>query len=319
MSTPGVGRSESGGFVPRAPCLNAVVNRGLVFGISAYILWGVLPVFWKWLKQVDSFEILAHRFIWSFVFLAVIIFWRRGWDRIRALPGRTIARLFFAGSLLCVNWATYIWAVNSGHIVEASLGYFINPLFHVVLGVVVLRERLAPGQWLAVAIAACGVAYMTVRVGSLPWIALVLATTFGIYALLKKQLTTVGPIESLAVEVSLISVPGLVFLGMLAANGEASFGVAGPRITLLLALTGVATATPLMLFGAAAHRIKLSTIGIIQYIAPTLQFLIGVFVYSEEVTADELIGFVLVWIGLAVFTTHGILRLRRSQPEPAPA
>jgi len=294
-----------------------VVKRGLVFGVSAYLVWGVLPVFWKWLQEVDAFEILAHRFIWSLVFLAGIITWRRGWDRIRVLPGRTIARLFFAGLLLSVNWATYIWAVNSDHIVEASLGYFINPLLHVVLGVVVLRERLEPGQWLAVAIAACGVAYMTIRVGSLPWIALVLAGTFGVYALLKKQLTTVGPIESLTVEVSLVFVPALIYLGILAAGGDGSFGAAGPRITFLLALTGVATATPLVLFGAAAHRIELSTIGIIQYIAPTLQFLIGVFVYSEAVTADELIGFVLVWIGLAVFTTHGVLRFRRSQPEPA--
>lgn len=296
--------------------MNAEVNRGIVFGVGAYLVWGVLPVFWKMLDTVGALEIMAHRFVWSLVFLAAIISMRGSWARIRSLPPRTIARLLFAGSLLSLNWVTYIWAVNSGHIVETSLGYFINPLFNVVLGVVILRERLDGGQWLAVGIAAIGVAYMTLRLGSLPWVALVLAGTFAVYSLLKKQLVTVGPIESLTVEVSLVSIPALVFLTVIAATSNGSFGVAGPRVSVLLVLTGIATATPLLLFGAAAHRIKLSTIGILQYIAPSLQFLIGVFVYSEVVTTDELIGFGLVWIALAVFTTHGMLRARRSRVQP---
>jgi chloramphenicol-sensitive protein RarD len=292
------------------------VNRGIVFGVSAYLVWGVLPVFWKTLGTVGALEIMAHRFVWSLVFLAIVVFLRGSWAQIRSLQTRTIARLLFAGSLLSLNWATYIWAVNSGHIVDTSLGYFINPLFNVVLGVLILRERLDGGQWLAVAIATTGVAYMTLRLGSLPWVALVLAGTFAIYSLLKKQLVTVGPIESLTVEVSLVSIPALVFLVSLAVMSDGSFVEAGPRISVLLVLTGIATATPLLLFGAAAHRIKLSTIGILQYIAPSLQFLIGVFVYSEVVTTDELIGFGLVWIALAVFTGHGMLRARRSRLQP---
>ncbi len=292
------------------------MNRGIAFGVSAYLVWGVLPIFWKALKTVDPIEIMAHRFVWSAVFLAIIVFARRSWEQIRDLDKRIVGRLLFAGLLLSVNWATYIWAVNSGHIVESSLGYFINPLLNVLLGVVILRERLELGQWLAVALAAIGVAYMTVRLGSLPWIALVLAGTFAIYALLKKQLVSVGPIESLTVEVSLVMIPALVYLGSLGWSDSGSFGVGGFRITILLMMTGVATAGPLLLFGAAAHRIRLSTIGVLQYIAPSMQFLIGVFVYSEEVTGDRLIGFVLVWLALALFTGHGLLRARQNRPQP---
>lgn len=299
--------------------MNAVVNRGIVFGVGAYLVWGLLPVFWKTLGTVGAVEIMAHRFVWSLVFLSMLISMRKSWGQIRNLDKRTVGRLLFAGGLLALNWTTYIWAVNSGHIVETSLGYFINPLLNVLLGVFVLRERLDRGQWLAVAIAAIGVTYMTVRLGSLPWVALVIAGTFAIYSLLKKQLPTVGPIESLTVEVSLISIPALILLGSLAVFSDGSFIASGPRISVLLVLTGIATATPLLLFGAAAHRIKLSTIGILQYIAPSLQFLIGVFVYSEVVTTDELIGFGLVWIALAVFTGHGMLRARRGRLQPLPA
>ncbi len=295
------------------------MNRGMASGVGAYVLWGVLPVFWKTLDTVAAFEILAHRLVWSVVFLALIITVKRSWRPIRQLDRRILARLFFAGLLLSVNWVTYIWGVNSGHIVETSLGYFINPLLNVVLGVVILRERLEPGQWLAVAIATCGVAYMTIRVGSLPWIALVLAGTFGFYALLKKQVNAIGAIESLGVEVSLVAIPALGYLALLAVAGSGSFGASGPGLTGLLVLTGIATATPLVLFGVAARSIKLSTIGILQYIAPSLQFLIGVFVYSEEVTRDELIGFVLVWVALSVFTGHGMLRARHSRPEAVAA
>lgn len=291
------------------------MNRGIALGVGAYVLWGVLPVFWKSLESVDSLEILAHRMVWSFVFLAAIIALRGSWSQVRSLSVATVARLLGAGSLLALNWATYIWAVNNGHIVESSLGYFINPLLNVLLGVLILRERLEPVQWLAVAIAAIGVAYMTISVGSLPWIALVLASSFAIYALLKKRMRGVGPIESLAVEVALVLVPALIFLTILGVGGEGAFGADGVRITVLLVLTGVATALPLVLFGAAAGLIKLSTIGLLQYIAPSLQFLIGVFVYGE-VVGDRLIGFVLVWFALALYTGHGLARLRRSEPQP---
>ena len=292
------------------------MNRGIALGVGAYVLWGVLPIFWKALETVDSLEILAHRIVWSVGFLAVIIVLRGSWSQVRSLSLSTIARLLGAGSLLGLNWATYIWAVTNGHIVESSLGYFINPLLSVLLGVVILREHLEPVQWMAVAIAATGVAYMTLSIGSLPWIALVLATSFAVYALLKKQMRGVGPIESLAVEVTLVLLPALVYLTFLRASGGGAFGSDGLRITILLILTGVATALPLVLFGAAARLIKLSTIGLLQYIAPSLQFLIGVFVYGEVVGRDRLIGFVLVWFALALYTGHGLARLRRGEPQP---
>ncbi|MEA2000638.1 MAG: EamA family transporter RarD [Actinomycetota bacterium] len=292
------------------------MNRGIVFGVGAYMIWGFLPIFWKAIDTVDSLEILAHRIVWSVVLLAVIIAMRHSWDQIRRLRAATFGRLLLAGTLLALNWATYIWAVNNGHIIESSLGYFINPLFNVVLGVLILRERLEPGQWLAVGIAAAGVAYMTVSVGSVPWIALVLATSFAFYALLKKQMDTVGPVESLAVEVALVLVPALIFLTVLGVGGRAAFVADGPRITFMLVLTGVATALPLVLFGAAARRIKLSTIGLLQYIAPSIQFLIGVFLYDEVVGRDRLIGFVLVWIALAIYTGHGLAGRRRGAPQP---
>lgn len=293
------------------------MNRGIALGVGAYVIWGVLPIFWKQIDTVDSIEILAHRIVWSVVFLAGIITLRGSWGQITALSVRVTGRLLFAGMLLALNWATYIWAVNNGHIVESSLGYFINPLLNVVLGVVILQERLEPGQWLAVAVAAAGVTYMTVSIGSLPWIALVLAASFAFYALLKKQLGDVGPIESLSVEVALVLLPALAFLTALAIGGEGAFLTSGGRVTGLLLLTGVATALPLLLFGAAARRIRLSTIGLLQYIAPTLQFLIGVFLYDEVVGRDRLIGFILVWIALAMYTGQSLLRhRRRTEAQP---
>jgi chloramphenicol-sensitive protein RarD len=292
------------------------MNRGIAFGVGAYLLWGVLPIYWKALEAVDSLEILAHRVVWSTVLLAGIVGVRRSWPQIRGLGRRSVTRLLIAGTLLTLNWATYIWAVNNGHIVESSLGYFINPLLNVALGVLILRERLDTTQWLAIGIATAGVTYMTITAGSLPWIALVLATSFAFYALLKKQMVALGPFESLTVEIALVLVPAVVFLVVLAGNGDGSFGTAGPRITVLLILTGLATALPLLLFGAAATRIRLSTIGLLQYIAPTIQFLIGVFVYDEIVGRDRLIGFVLVWLALALYTGSGLVRRRRTPTQP---
>jgi len=294
------------------------MNRGIALGIGAYIIWGFLPIFWKTIDTVDSLEILAHRIVWSGVFLAGIITMRRSWNQIWTLTGRVLGRLLLAGVLLALNWATYIWAVNNGHIVESSLGYFINPLLNVVLGVLILHERLDTGQWVAVGVAAAGVTYMTVSVGSLPWIALVLATSFGFYALLKKQMSAVGPVESLTVEVALVLLPALAFLTALGIGGEGSFATTGTRTSILLILTGVATALPLVLFGAAARRIKLSTIGLLQYIAPSIQFMIGVFLYGETVGRDRLIGFVLVWIALAMYTSQGLFHRRRGEAQPLP-
>ena len=295
------------------------MNRGIAFGVGAYLLWGLLPIYWKAIESVDSLEILAHRIVWSTLLLGAIVGLRRSWPKIRGLQRGSLVRLLVAGSLLTLNWATYIWAVNNGHIVESSLGYFINPLFNVALGVIVLRERLDPVQWAAIGIAAGGVAYMTVTVGAIPWIALVLATSFASYALLKKQMVAIGPFESLTVEIAFVLVPAVGFLAILAGRGDGSFVAAGPRVSVLLIMTGLATALPLLLFGAAATRIPLSTIGLLQYIAPTMQFLIGVLIYDELVGRDRLVGFTLVWLALAIYTINGLVRRRRDFPQPLAA
>lgn len=295
------------------------MKRGIAFGVGAYFLWGILPIYWKAIESVDSFEILAHRIVWSMVLLTGIIGIRRSWAQIRRLKASSVVRLLIAGGLLTVNWATYIWAVNNGHIVESSLGYFINPLLNVALGVIVLRERLDAAQWTAIGVAAAGVSYMAITVGTVPWIALVLATSFATYALLKKQMVALGPFESLTVEIALVLVPAFALLAILGSKGEGSFGSAGPRITLLLILTGLATALPLLLFGAAATRIPLSTIGLLQYIAPSMQFLIGVVVYGEVVGSDRMVGFILVWTALAIYTISGLFRRRRTVTQPLAA
>ena len=295
------------------------MNRRIALGIGAYVLWGVLPIYWKALEAVGSIEILAHRIVWSMVLLVAVIGLRRSWPQVRSLSRRSLIRLLIAGALLTLNWATYIWAVNNGHIVESSLGYFINPLLNVALGVVIFHERLDTVQWLAIGLAAAGVIYMTIAVGALPWIALVLATSFGLYALLKKQMFELDPFESLTIEIGLVLVPALIFLAALAGKGEGAFGTGGTRLTLLLLFTGVATALPLLLFGAAATRIPLSTIGLLQYIAPSMQFLIGVFVYNEVVGRDRLVGFILVWIALAIYTGSGLARRRRTVTQPLAA
>jgi len=294
------------------------MKRGIVIGIAAYTIWGVLPIYWKMIESVGAVEILAHRVVWSVLLLGIIITMRHTWPVIRQLRKRTLLLLVLAGGLLALNWGTYIWAVNNGHIVESSLGYFINPLVTVVLGVLVLRERLDPGQWVAVGLATAGVAYMTFSIGSLPWVALVLAGTFSLYGLITKLTSEVGPIEGLGVAISLLVIPAIIYLIVLGGDGAGSFAAAGPRITGLLLLTGVASALPLALFGAAAHRIPLSTLGILQYVAPSMQFLIGVFVYGEIVGRDRLIGFILVWLALAIYTGHGLLRRWRPALRTAP-
>ena len=294
------------------------MNRGVVFAVLAYLIWGLLPAFWKAMGAAGALEILAHRIFWSVAVLALVVTFRKTWSEIRALGARYVGRLLFAGFLLAVNWVTYIWAVNAGHVVDSSLGYFITPLFNVGLGVLILHERLERVQWVAVSVAAAGVAWMTFRLGSLPWIALVLATTFSLYGFMKKKSIVAGPIEGLLVELSLVAIPALSLLVVLGVGGDGSFVAGGWGLSGLLARTGVATVLPLALFGAAVHRIDMSMIGVLQYIAPSLQFLIGVVVYSEEVSGDELIGFVLVWIGLAIFTGHSLTRARRRRLQPAP-
>lgn len=291
-------------------------RHGILFGVAAYGLWGVLPLYWKWLQGVPALEILAHRVAWSFLFLGVLLLVGGGFSGLRhAMADR---RAWFinacAGLLIGINWLTYIWGVNANRIVETSLGYYINPLVSVVLGVVFLRERLRPRQWLAVGLAAMAVGYLTLRRGEVPWVAVVLASSFAVYGLLKK-LSPLSALYGLIVETGLLVVPALVYLGALGHSGEGAFGVAPPAISGLLGFTGVVTALPLLLFAAAARRVALSTLGLLQYLSPTCSLLIGIGVYRESFGQDRLIAFALIWIALGLYGWES--RCARSR-TPAP-
>ncbi len=294
--------------------------------MAAYAIWGVVPIYWPLLEPSGAMEILAHRMVWSLVVVGVLV----GVGARRSgipLTGRTgrfgflyrrgvPALLTAAAATVTVNWGLYIWSVNNGHVVDASLGYFVNPLVSVVLGVALLRERLRPLQWVAVGVATLGVAELTVAGGTVPWIALVLAVSFGVYGLLKK-LAAAPAVEALAVETGVLFLPALAWLVGLAATGRSTFGGLGLGHAALLASTGVVTALPLLFFGAAATRIPLSTLGVLQYLAPTLQFLAGVLVFDEHLSPARLVGFVVIWAALALFTADA-LRSRHS-PRPPPA
>jgi chloramphenicol-sensitive protein RarD len=277
------------------------------------VLWGGFPLYWPLLKPANPIEILAHRILWSLAFVAVLLWRVHGWQRVRAVlrSPRQRSALALAAIVITVNWTTYIWGVNTHHVLETSLGYFINPLFTILLGVVMLRERLRPMQWTAVGIGSGAIVVLTVDYGRLPWIALTLALSFGTYGYLKK-LAGVGAVESLAVETGFLAVPALVTLGVLAARGSLVFGHHSTANTTLLAGTGVITAVPLLFFAAAAIRLPLSTIGLLQYLAPVLQFLIGVLVAHEAVPPARLAGFALVWVALVILSVDGLSHSRRA-------
>jgi chloramphenicol-sensitive protein RarD len=289
----------------------------MAYGVAAYVIWGLFPLYFPLLKPAGATEILAHRMAWSLFFMVAILMARRHWSWVRRLTPRRLGLLALAGLVITVNWGIYIYAVNSGHTIEAALGYFINPLFSVLLGVVVFRERLRPWQWAAVGCGAVAVVVLTADYGRLPWIALVLACAFGTYGLLKKFANTPSA-ESLTVETLVLFVPALAYLGMLEARGTGTFGHAGPGQALLLAGAGVVTAVPLLLFNGAAIRVPMTTIGMMQYIAPVLQFVIGVAVQQEDMPASRWIGFLLVWVALVILTADG-LRARNARPLEMPA
>ncbi|MFO7171224.1 MAG: EamA family transporter RarD [Chloroflexota bacterium] len=285
------------------------MNKGVLYAAGAYVLWGLLPIFWKALQQVGTIEILGHRIVWGVLVALALLVWRGRWRHLAAAlrDWRIVATYTATALLLTANWAVYIWGVNSGNIVETSLGYFINPLVNVVLGVLFLRERLRGGQAVAVAVAALGVLYLTALYGSFPWIALTLALTFGVYGLLRKT-AALDSLEGFTLETMLLSVPALGYLVWLEGSGDGAFGHAGPWITLLLVCSGALTAAPLLMFAAGARRIPLITLGLLQYIAPTLQFTLGVLVYGEPLSAQRLAGFGLIWLALAIYSLEGVLR-----------
>lgn len=289
------------------------INQGILFAFGAYGIWGFLPVFWKALQEVPAPQILSHRILWSFFLLLGVLALRGEVRPLRTAMNSHRLRLVLivAALLLGLNWLIYIWAVNAGFIVETSLGYFINPLVNVLLGVVFLRERLRLMQWVPIALAAAGVLYMTIATGVFPWISLVLAFSFAMYGLLKK-LAPVGALQGLTAETGVLVLPSFVFLGYLLSQGEPIFGPADPLTIGLLMFSGGLTAVPLLLFGGAARRINLSTLGLIQYIAPSIQLLLGVLVYNEPFSLDRAIGFSLIWIALFIYSVEGVLFMRRS-------
>ena len=297
-------------------------RRGTVYGALAYLLWGLFPLYWPLLAPAGAFEVLAHRVLWSLVVVVVLLRLTRGWSAVGdVVRDRTrLARLSGAAVLVGVNWGTYIYGVTSDHVVETSLGYFVNPLVSVLLGVVVLGERLRPAQKFAVGAALVAVVVLSLENGRPPWIALVLAFTFGFYGLLKKQ-AGVAAVPALAVETAVLAPVAALFLAALGLTGRATFTGHGLAHPLLLALAGVVTAVPLLAFAGAANRVPLSTLGVLQYIAPTLQFLLGVLLFHEPLGLARLLGFCLVWLALVVFTADLLGERRRQTRRPvlAPA
>ncbi|SEG64820.1 chloramphenicol-sensitive protein RarD [Actinacidiphila yanglinensis] len=295
-------------------------RAGLGYGFAAYGLWGLFPLFWPLLEPAGALEILAHRMVWSLVVAALILLVLRRWAWVTVLvrQPKRLALVAAAATAVTINWGVYIWAVNSDHVVEGSLGYFINPLVTIALGVLVLHERLRPVQWAAVGIGCVAVVVLTVGYGRLPWIALTLAFSFGGYGLIKKKLAMNG-LESLAAEAGVQFVPALVFLLVLGARGRSTFTGHGAGHAGLLATCGLVTAIPLILFGMAATRLPLSTIGLMQYLTPVFQFLIGVLHFHETMPADRWAGFFLVWAALGVLTGDALRTARRGRLDLAAA
>jgi len=293
------------------------MRNGTFAALAAYTLWGILPIYWKLVERAPAAEILSHRAVWALVVVVILLSVQRQWGWVGRIAQKPAILLPFVTTtlLLAVNWLIYLWANNNGHIVEVSLGYFINPLFSVLLGVLFLRERMRPGQWAAIGLALAGVTYLTISYGHLPWIALSLALTFGFYGLMRKT-APLGSVEGLTIETGLMFLPALIYLGYLAAQGTGSFGSAGLSTSLLLAGAGLATAVPLILFTKGARAVPLSTLGVLQYIAPTLQFLVGVLIFREGFSHAQTIGFTIVWTALLLYWLEGLMT-RRRQVAPA--
>ena len=277
-------------------------NKGLLFGISAYLIWGLLPLYWQLVEEAGAYEILAHRGIWSLLLCALLLALRTQIKSafIMVRSSRTLSLLFLASGLLSINWAVYIWSVTVDRVVEAALGYYITPLINVTFGVLLLRERLRPLQWTAVGLASVGVMILTVGYGALPWIALVLSISWGSYSLIKKSLN-LGALETLSVETLFAFLPNLVYLFIIERNGTAEFGD-GFVMSLLLFGAGAATVIPLLLFNGSTTRLPLSTVGLLQYITPTIMFFIGIFINNEDISPTKVAGFVFIWIALAVLS-----------------
>ncbi|MFE6662993.1 EamA family transporter RarD [Streptomyces sp. NPDC057697] len=289
-------------------------RAGLLSGFSAYGLWGLVPLFWPLLKPAGAIEILAHRMTWSLGFVAVTLLVLRRWSWIGELvrQPRKLGLISVAAATITVNWGLYIWSVNNGHVVEASLGYFINPLVTIAMGVLILGERLRPVQWVAVGTGFAAVLVLAIGYGRPPWISLTLAFSFATYGLMKKKVD-MGGLESLTAETAVVFVPALGYLLWLGARGESTFTSEGVGHAALLASAGLVTAVPLILFGAAAIRVPLSTLGLLQYLAPVFQFVLGILYFHEEMPPERWAGFALVWLALALLTWDAFRTARRTR------
>jgi chloramphenicol-sensitive protein RarD len=296
------------------------MSRGAVYAILAYALWGLFPLYFARVAAVPTLEVVLHRSVWSLVFVFALMAWLRrfAWLAPALREPRLLALFALSAVLLSGNWLLYVWAVTSHRVIDASLGYFINPLVSVMLGVLVLRERLRPAQWAAVALAAAGVAWLTVQAGQLPWVALALAMSFGAYGLLRKT-ATLGALEGLALETLLLAPLAIGLLGLWSLQGRSALVTADATTIGWLLLAGPLTALPLLLFAAAARRLPLATLGLLQYLAPTIQLVLGIWVFHEPFSAARLAGFALIWLALAVYSAEGLWLGRATRPAPIAA
>jgi chloramphenicol-sensitive protein RarD len=300
-------------------------NLGLIYALAAYAWWGVIPIFWKQLSHVDSIEIVMHRMVWSCVLVSLLIVISRQWKEFKVLflQPKLLFKLFVASALVSINWAVFIWAVNTGHLVETSLGYFMNPLISVVLGVVLFGESLRRGQVVALSIAALGVIYLVISYGALPWISLVLAISFSLYSAAKKSIS-VPATHGLAIETMFFFIPASVYLFYIQTQGSGQF-FDGPSNGWLLILGGLFTLIPLVLFAAAAKRVSMTALGMTQYIGPTLQLLIGVFLYGESFGSQTMIAFGCMWLALGIYSVdqmrhqNSLRRRRKTQTIKTPS
>ena len=286
-------------------------TRGVVYGIAAYGLWGLVPLFWPLVAEAGALETLAHRVVWSLLVSTVLIMLvaPRGWWS-RFATRRNLIMVGAASAVIAVNWGTYIWGVINGHVVETALGYYINPILSILVGVLLLGERLGPLQWVSVGLAAAAVVVLTLDYGRPPWVALTLAVSFASYGVIKKQLNA-GAVETLTCESAFLAPLAIGYLVFLQLTGSLTFGHLGWSHSLLLVSTGVVTAVPLLFFAASATRVPLSILGLLQYLAPTVQFALGVLYFREPMPLGRWVGFGLVWLALMVLTGDGIARIRR--------
>jgi chloramphenicol-sensitive protein RarD len=294
------------------------MKRGVWYAVAAYTLWGVFPIYIKLLQSVPAVEILAHRMVWSLVFVTALLTIQRHWAWVRTVIARPamLGRFVATATVVTMNWGVYIWAINSNRVVDASLGYFINPLVNVLLGALLLGERMRPVQWAAVAVAASGVVWLTVQAGTLPWIGLVLAVSFGTYGLLRKT-ATLGALEGLTLETALLFPLAFGYLVWLALHQQNTFVEASTSMRWLLVAAGPVTAVPLLLFAAGARRIPFTLLGLLQYIGPSLQLLLGVWLYHEPFAPAKAAGYALIWAALALYTAESLWQNWRRVPAAA--